>query len=435
MSSSSRVSIVNSKFVRNQASYAPTGYLTGYLDTGMGGVLMGYQGQYLITVDNSTFLSNEAGAFGQYGGGLMSVYGTWGQVSDLTIRGCLVENQTAGSYPVLYFSAYGRVSLVDSIFRRSLPSQPELYYEQRGSYPYSEMCMVRNDGGGFLSSLNVTRCAFANSSSAFHSQNQHHIEIADSSFTSLQKGEDSAHTYGGAFYLYNVDSLLVRGSVFRHNSAYYQGGAWSLTYVTDVLIVDSEFEANVQGDRDSDSGNGGGAMYLDYPETYVARRCTFANNIAYAGLGGAVKLTFMDSALVKFEECSLIHNEEYVYYDMSYSAAAVFVDSQYNWEANIELEVANSTFLGNTGQGGTLGVYGGNVSARVVDSTFQDNVGYSDSSEFGAGIFFYTQYGSFLSKSTLYRNQSGSYGAAIIFPHSQFAGYVDLRSSTFVHNR
>ena len=157
MSSSSRVSIVNSKFVRNQASYAPTGYLTGYLDTGMGGVLMGYQGQYLITVDNSTFLSNEAGAFGQYGGGLMSVYGTWGQVSDLTMRGCLVENQTAGSYPVLYFSAYGRVSLVDSIFRRSLPSQPELYYEQRGSYPYSEMCVVRNDGGGFLSSLNVTR--------------------------------------------------------------------------------------------------------------------------------------------------------------------------------------------------------------------------------------------------------------------------------------
>ena len=70
-----------------------------------------------------------------------------------------------------------------------------------------------------------------------------------------------------------------------------------------------------------------------------------------------------------------------------------------------------------------------------MDSTFQDNVGYSDSSEFGAGIFFYTQYGSFLSKSTLYRNQSGSYGAAIIFPHSQFAGYVDLRSSTFVHNR
>ena len=129
MGCSSRVSIVNSKFVRNQASYNPTGYLAGYYDTGMGGVLMGYNGQFLITVDNSTFLSNEAGAFSQEGGGLMRIYGSWGQVSALTMRGCLVENQTAGSYPAISFYAYGRVSLVDSIFRRNWPSQPELYYQ------------------------------------------------------------------------------------------------------------------------------------------------------------------------------------------------------------------------------------------------------------------------------------------------------------------
>ena len=206
--------------------------------------------------------------------------------------------------------------------------------------------MVRNHGGGFLSSLNVTRCAFANSSSAFHSQNQHHIEIADSSFTSLQKGEDSAHTYGGAFYLYNVDSLLVRGSVFRHNSAYYQGGAWSLTYVTDVLIVDSEFEANVQGDRDSDSGNGGGAMYLDYPETYVARRCTFANNIAYED--SACSQAHLHG-LASSNSKSVRSSTRRACLRHVIFSSVVFVDSQYNWEAIIE-QVANSTFLGNTGQ-------------------------------------------------------------------------------------
>ena len=288
------------------------------------------------------------------------------------------------------------------------------------------MITVRNDNGNFRSSLNVTRCAFANGSSALYVLNQEHVEIADSAFTSLRKGEDSGFTEGGAFYLDNVDNLHVRGSAFRYNSAYQTGGAWYLSYVSDVLIVDSEFEANVQGNSDLDSVTGGGAMLADWPKAYVARRCTFVNNIAYAGIGGAVKLNLgmYDSATVKFESCVLMRNEEYVSTTQSLSGAAVAIETSNDYEANAQLVVANSTFLGNTGPGGTLGVYQGNVSARILDSTFQDNEGYSDTNSegFGAGILFYAEYGSFLSKGTLYRNQSGPSGAAINIPNTHYEG-------------
>ncbi len=243
----------------------------------------------------------------------------------------------------------------------------------------------------------------------------------------------------------------IARSTFRNNSAVHQGGG--MTWLAGkagadralgtLLIEDSVFEGN--------SANGGGAVSLGGGPVEI-RRSRFAGN--HANGGGAITATgpllVSDSV---FDGNTSVAQGGAIEFDLGAGAELHrFVDSTFtNNLANgnggaisllEDLELERTTFAGNVsfgGSGGALAAIGtpegslGQPSARIVDSTFTDNMTAKD-----GGAIYLEQSNLDLANVTIAGNVAGGRGGGVTtqFAHegSVFLGRFTARNTLIAGN-
>lgn len=199
---------------------------------------------------------------------------------------------------------------------------------------------------------------------------------------------NSATGYGGGFYAHFTDTVLVKGSNFQYNYAFYNGGAMNSAGKLDVVktVVDS-----------NNAGTRAGGIYFAYFGTVMTvDSCLFTRN--NATFGGAVNA----QSAMNFKYTTFAKNTG------SQGAGLYFTSATIN--------VLGCTFSNNVGNTGG-GIYcGQNASLNVNKSTIVNNAAI-----LGGGIYCYTPYSanSFSITNSTVANNTGVFG-----------GGVGLRTST-----
>ena len=269
---------------------------------GSGGVLS-VDWSYGVTIRDSTFTSNQA----TYSGGVASFYANQ---STIEITDSVFEGNVASYY-------YG--GAIHSEWYPSFQISGSTFKDNRSYYE-----------GGAMSAWYDTR-----------------LDIEDTVFD----GNIASYSKGGAVSFYDGDQshgMSVSDSTFVQNTAYTEGGALDLTWVDDITITGSVFEANNAGNDST-----GGAL-----DVYVANDITLHGNtfcLNEAGTGGAV-------------------NEQWVYVSDEWTNN-LFVENTASYGgararyASYVGEVVNNTFVGNRAL-----VYGGAWYANYDYADFRNNV-------------------------------------------------------------
>jgi MYXO-CTERM domain-containing protein len=284
-----------------------------------------------ITLADSTFSAN---TLYSGSGGALSV--DW--ASAVTISGStFVDNQaTSDGGALAFYANYATVAISDSVFQGNIASDGyggALFSQWYPSIEISGSTFTDNYaeyGGGALAVWYDTT-----------------LSIEDSEFD----GNIAGYAYGGALSFYDGDQshgVTISGTRFVENSAYTDGGAINLSWVDNVDITGSTFEANTAG---VEAQGGAVDMYVVNDVTLHGNR--FCRN--EAGTGGAV-------------------NEEWIYVTDAWTNnlfvenTASYGGARARYAAYVG-EVVNNTFVGNRAL-----VYGGVWFADYDYADFRNNV-------------------------------------------------------------
>lgn len=240
--------------------------------------------------------------------------------------------------------------------------------------------------------------------------------------------------YGGAIYAEgSVDdqpTLTFAGDVFTSNQAAYGGGLYLDT--ANATFTDCTFDRNLTeseagavyacSDADApstlafsgctithNSGEYGGAIYIQgasdvnpYVINATFDSCTFTDNVAEDGYGGAISLQYASASI---DECAFTGNIS------DYYGGGLYVS-----EARIHL--TNSSFTGNAcgysdGYGGAIEFEGNGPNPSTIPAVGaeRDNISYIENCSFT-------------------RNKASYYGGALY----SSSGYLEVRGCQFIEN-
>jgi hypothetical protein len=175
------------------------------------------------------------------------------------------------------------------------------------------------------------------------------------------------HAYGegGAIKLTGDDGALIEDCIFKNNTVLYGGGGICLYGCHDTRINGSLFVGNA-----TNYSNGGAAFVEAYCERIVFANCTFYDNHADGGDGGAMDIVFSDASLTN----TIVYNNSGAYSDN------IFLDFGY-----AEINYCNTPF-----PDGAEGSNNIEVNPQFVDAAGGDFHLEENSPCVDAGIAFLT---------------------------------------------
>lgn len=203
--------------------------------------------------------------------------------------------------------------------------------------------------------ISVTKSSASSQSAGIFTGNLNDVYVANSQFVGNL-------TSRGAFYPLRCNGVLVTNCSFRENISGGFGGAFFIWNNNNVIIENSEFIDN--------AGSNGGVCYIDGREAItdadnvIIRNCTFEGNSATSGSGGAVNTWEMS---ITVENCSFDGNTA-----PGGSSGALALNGNSGDDATIN--VTNNTFTDNfAGFGGALGCYNANGIITIDNNDFTEN--------------------------------------------------------------
>ncbi|MBR4448560.1 SpaA isopeptide-forming pilin-related protein [Methanobrevibacter sp.] len=164
-------------------------------------------------------------------------------------------------------------------------------------------------GGALLMSgnyCNVTNCTFTNNRAKYGGAilwNGTSGIIRNSVFRDNIAEDSESNAYGGALVIYEQCNCSVINSTFVNNKCSDYGGAIAILDTTEnIRIVDCEFRDNSIDNSyfNPDKPQGGGAIFTATDFITIIDNCTFIDNKAENGWGGAVSLSGNDSLINSF---------------------------------------------------------------------------------------------------------------------------------------
>jgi len=414
----SQVSLNNVTFTGNSSTYD-------------GGAILVYGSTLLIT--DSDFVNN----YSMEDGGAISAFGSTVTIQDSRFGNNIGEDEG------------GAVHVYDS----TLTIQGSLFYANDSN----------EDGGGAVSVYDSTLLItdsdfFANSADreggAIYVSNSI-VTIEDSTFYYNDAAEQ-----GGAIYAY-ISDLDILYSTFEDNSSVYAGGA-IFGKASNITVGNGYFYSNSAGDFDPDNEDfvyaeeAGGAIFMDslvtqssevVGEDSLTRFYTtdsgslevydsrFVDNYSDDD-GGAIALRGTDATFIG----------TYFGYNNSYDNGGAIDFNDFNYEDSItwtldnntvldrtyaeisaELDIQNSTFIGNeTGDEGGA-VYVEQSTATIQVSTFEDNIAGDE----GGAIYIYESTVT-IEDSRFDGNESTSEDGGAIY--IDYYSTVTIQNSTFEDN-
>ena len=355
----SSVNIETSTFCKNVAT------LEYY---SIGGVIGTFNGSFDIT--NSSFTSNSAAK----GGGVMYTFGASFDITSSTFT-----NDSA-AYGGVMITSYGSFNITNSTFNNNSAAQ-------RGGV------MITSDG-----SFDITNSTFTNNSAAQRGgvmvTLDGSFDITNSIFTS-----NSAPTQGGVMWI-KGGSFDITNCTFTNSAVQGQGGVmW--TQLGSFTITNSTFTRSVASD--------GGVMSTQFG-LFNINNSSFTNN-SVGQFGGVFYSTFYGSFNIT---TSTFTNNAALWGGVMWAKGGSF---------NITI----GTFTNNSAAqlGGVMWTH--YASFNITNSTFTNNSAVTQK----GGVMF-IQYGSFNITNSAFTNNSASYGGVMA---TYYGGSFNITNSTFINNR
>ena len=225
-------------------------------------------------------------------------------------------------------------------------------------------------------------CTFANNTSSYYGGAVYCESGSDAIFENVAFYRNTA-PYGGAMYIDGSD-VQMAGCTFAENFSTSSGGAIYSTESAPAL-------RRCSLDRNTAGGYGGAISCDSYTpsQTLILIRCTFNDNLATGGRGGAVAIGRNSARLF---HCTFQGNTAWDHGGTSTSTGGA-VASGFSMGAvgdNL-LDIVNCLFIDNHAYSGgglyILRAHSGD--SRIVNSTF----GRNGASDQGGGVFFAYSYG------------------------------------------
>lgn len=261
---------------------------------------------------------------------------------------------------------------------------------------------------------------------------------------------NAAERGGGAIYTYSLRNLLISHCNFTGNSANVGGAIGGIG--SQVTLINSTFTNNQASGAEAFLSGVGGAVYLDGIDLYdindngiinsahlfTVCGSTFTNNEGKHE-GGAIYCVFSDGNNNKMLiDKSSFENNRLISANNGNGGAIFLIEDDFAGmadDANIKLEIKNSTFSGNTvkRQGGALWVILSGT-AQISNSTFEGNSVTTPSGSLGGAIALSSaNYGGTytFSNCTIANNTSAHFGAGIF---AASPNKVNLNNNIFSQN-
>lgn len=149
--------------------------------------------------------------------------------------------------------------------------------------------------------------------------------------------------YGHAVNLFG--NLIATNCIFKDNISKFGGAIYSNTAGTEIKVTNCVFENNQSGI--------GGAIYTRFTKL-SAQGCRFKNNgrVISAATGAGGGAIYIINAEAYILNCSFTGNDASAPISLTGYGGAIYVTG------NVNLELSNSLFTGNSAQGGTGGLGG-----------------------------------------------------------------------------
>ena len=345
-----------------------------------------YRKNNSLTVNNCTFVNNSAGS----GGGAIYIemdYDGWKtEIFNTKIINCTFINNSAGGGGAIGFGDLvddGLASIIGCTFMDNSASYGGAIY---GCSAYNSTFInnsARRYGGAIYTSHDVMACTFINNSAigewynglfftpgcggAVYNYNyDYFINVVDSTFKN-----NNAGNFGGALF-----ECFARNCTFINNSAigqdceydeynyYYSGGYGGA--ICDGLAINCTFINNsalsIKDWKNDDLYGYGGAVYInssDLPENgWEFINCTFNNNFAKKGNGGAI----WSNNSLSLIGCTFNANR-----------ASVDGGALYIIDGGVQASIKNCEFDGNNASDWGGAIYYSGLDALISDSTFKNN--------------------------------------------------------------
>jgi predicted outer membrane repeat protein len=248
-------------------------------------------------IDNCEFLDNDAGNFA---GG---IYNTEG--SRPTIIGCLFAGNESLEGSGIYNTVKSQPLIEDCVFENNTADKGGGLYCFEGVSPTIRNCLFDSnygrEGGGMWSdgSPLVTGCTFVNNTSAlgggFYNQEGSPV-VEDCDFVGNRADIFKAGGGGGIWNL--IGAPVIERCSFIDNVTTGIGqnvGGAVQNYFSESIITDCYFEGN-------QAGFGGGAIYVESGDHYLARNVYIGNFVNsgddFGGGGGGAIYSFQSSPVI-----------------------------------------------------------------------------------------------------------------------------------------
>ena len=338
-----------------------------------------------VTIENSTFINNSASL-----GGAIYFF----ESDELIIRFCNFTSNSVGG------TAQGGAINQD---KGTLTIENSLFDSNEC---FTGGALFLDNVDCIISYSNFTNNGIVDDSwgGAIYLVNNGTLKIDNSKFDS-NKGE-----YGASIYLIN-SNLAIDSSEFTNNFVDFAGGA-----IYQEIVSNEKFYLNISNSTFyNNTGNIGGAIYLDNVNVSIDNNSNFTNNSVNGpnALGGAIyqndgKL-IIDSTY--FEENSAIG-----------SAGAIYLNG------SAYLNISNSSFISNnaTGNGGAI-VKNSFADLNISNVTFQDNSASDGGALYVNNVGMYIIY---IDISNFISNKASNSGGAIY----QYGNDLNILNSNFTSN-
>jgi predicted outer membrane repeat protein len=244
---------------------------------------------------------------------------------------------------------------------------------------------IYNNGTLYLDTVNFTNNTADRKGGAIYNEGAGVLAMGGNTFTN-NSAED-----GGAIYSQGVN-IFIETSTFTGNTASLHGGAL-MAFSNEITISDSSFTNNSASDQFTNTTNNGGAIAMEDGSLHVVRS-TFTNNTT-AEHGGAI---YLQNNSADFTDTVFDANQSmeggaiWAYKNagvMEITATrSLFKNNHANrptfyavggaiYSGNVDLDIRNSTFSGNTATAGSNWARGGGIFHEGTGDLFVNNSTFS----------------------------------------------------------
>ena len=374
LTTSSNVSVTNTKFVLNEAE--------------IGGVLLAYKS--IITISQCTCRKNKAR--------VMSTLET--PVNNTSSKNAVDVNDsyfTDKRFGGSMFAVSGSLKIIDSIFTDNTAATGGVMFTLNGSVNITSSTFINNTAWTAVHTpVNELPSLFVDGIGGV-------IFTIDGSFIiTCSNFSNNNATYNGGVMVTSGGAFNINSCVFTTNIAVQWGGFMG-THGGSFNITDSIFTNTTATD--------GGVMFTlngslsIFNSTFTGNTVRDRGGVGYTS-GGSFNIT----------------NSTFTNNTAVYNGGVMSISTG-------SFDISNSTFTNNNaaaGQGGVMFTWGGSLNFNVTNSTFTNNTAAKD-----GGVLYLAQGGSFYIKNSSFRNNTAESYRGIIFVVESSTHVTD---STFHYN-